>query len=90
MDDQEFRTLIEQLQAEIQKTQSVDEKGQEMLTRLDSDIHELIKRTGGHALPVHPSMIQRLQEGLDHFEVSHPALTLLLGKLLESLSNVGI
>jgi hypothetical protein len=90
MDDQELSKLIELLHTEIQNTQTVDEKGQELLIHLDADIHKLIDRAGGQVGAVHPSTIRRLEEGLDHFEVTHPALTLLLARLLESLSNVGI
>ena len=90
MDDQELRKLIEQLHAEIQNTHTVDEKGQELLIRLESDIHELLDRTRETGGPAHPSVIRRLEEGLDHFEATHPALTTLLSKLLESLSNAGI
>ena len=90
MDDQELRELIEKLHTEIQNTHSVDEKGQELLLHLESDIRELRNRTGKIGTTVHPSTIRRLEEGLDQFEVTHPALTILLSKLLESLSNVGI
>jgi hypothetical protein len=90
MDDQELRKLIEQLHAEIQNTHTVDEKGQELLLHLESDIRELLDRTGGNGVPAHPSTIQRLEEGLSHFEVTHPALTTLLSRLLETLSNAGI
>ena len=90
MDDQELRKLIEQLHAEIQNTHTVDEKGQELLAHLDEDIHKLLAGTGGVATPVHPSTLQRLEEGLDHFEATHPTLTILLSKVLEAFSNVGI
>jgi hypothetical protein len=89
MDDQELRKLIEQLHVEIQNTHTVDEKGQELLVHLESDIRELLERAGGKGATVHPSTLRRLEEGLDHFEVTHPALTFLISKLLESLSNVG-
>jgi predicted ATPase len=90
MDDQELRKLIESLQAEIQNTHSVDKKGQELLVHLDADIHKLLAQAGGVVAPVHSSTLRRLEEGFDHFEVSHPALTMLISKLLEALSNVGI
>ena len=90
MDDQEFQKLIEQLHAEIQNTRTVDEKGQELLTHLEADIRELIEKTGGYGVPVRPSTVRRLEESLDHFEVTHPSLTMLIGKLLDSLSNAGI
>jgi hypothetical protein len=90
MDNQEFRKLIEKLHAEIQNTQTIDEKGQELLVHLESDIRGLLDRAAVQEASIHPSTIQRLEEGLDHFEVTHPALTLLISKLLESLSKVGI
>jgi hypothetical protein len=90
MDDQELRELIEKLHAEIQNTHTVDKKGQKLLFHLESDIRELLERTGEMGAPVHPSTLRRLEEGLDHFEVTHPALTIILSRVLEALSNVGI
>ena len=90
MDEQEFQKLIEQLHVEIQNTKTVDDKGQELLRHLDSDIRELLGKTGAYGVPVRPSTVRRLEEALDHFEVTHPELTTLLGKFLEGLSNVGI
>ena len=90
MDDQELQKLIESLHDEIQNAQSVDEKGRELLVHLEADIRKLLTQAGGASNPVHPSTLQRLQEGLDHFEVTHPTLTILLSRVLEALSNVGI
>jgi len=90
MDDQELRKLIQSLHDEIQNTHIVDEKGQELLVDLDADIRKLLAQTGVRTASVHPSTLLRMEEGLDQFEVTHPALTMLLSKLLEALSNVGI
>jgi len=90
MDNPELRKLIEKLHAEIQNSHSEDEKGQQLLLQLESDMRELLNWTEKAGAPVHPTTIQRLEEGLDQFEVTHPGLTLLLSKLLESLNNVGI
>jgi sugar-specific transcriptional regulator TrmB len=90
MDDEALRKLIEQLHAEIQNTHTVDKKGQELLTHLEADIQELLDRTEGNVMLVHPSTVQRLEEGLNHFEATHPALTALLSRFLEALGNVGI
>jgi hypothetical protein len=90
MNDQELRKLIEELQAEIQNTHTVDKKDQELLLNLDAEIKALLGRTDGKVTPVHPSTLKRLEEGLDRFEISHPELTTLLSRLLESLGNVGI
>ncbi len=90
MDENELRKLIEQLHEEIQNTKSLDKKGQELLAHLDSDIQELLGHTEGEGSRIHQSTIQRLEEGLARFEVTHPALTTLISNLLESLSNAGV
>jgi hypothetical protein len=90
MDDRELRKLIEELHAEIENTHTVDEKGQELLLHLDADIRELLGRTGAKGLQPQPAALQRLGDGLEHFEATHPALTALLARLLEALSNAGV
>jgi len=39
---------------------------------------------------LHPSIVQRSEVALDHFEVSHPDLTVLISKVLESVTKAGI
>jgi hypothetical protein len=90
MDNKESRKLLQQLHDEIEKTQAVDEKGSELLRDLEGDIRALLERSEKKPAQLHPSLIQRLEGALDHFEVTHPDLTMLVSKLLDSLSNVGI
>jgi hypothetical protein len=90
MDDPKLREQLEQLQAEIQQTDSVDEQGKTLLRDLDEDIHALLSRSEGESVVVQPSTVKSLQDSLSHFEVSHPTLTALIASLLETLSNAGI
>jgi hypothetical protein len=90
MDNKELQKTLRQLHGEIKNTQAVDEKGQELLRDLEGDINALLDRSEDHPVQVHPSVIQRLETTLSHFEVTHPALTTLISRLLESLSNAGI
>jgi hypothetical protein len=90
MDDQELRSLLEQLHAEIERSETADEKERELLTHLAVDIRELLARSEGVENPSEPSVIERLEDAVDHFEVTHPDLTMLLSKLLETLSSAGI
>jgi Domain of unknown function (DUF4404) len=90
MDNKKSRKLLQQLHDEINKTQTVDEKGSELLRDLDGDIRALLERSEEHPLQVHPSVVQRLESALRHFEVTHPKLTALISKFLDSLSNAGI
>jgi hypothetical protein len=90
MDDPKLRQQLEQLQAEIRQSRSVDEEGKALLRDLNADIHDLLARSGGETVDVQPSTVDKLQDSLTYFEVSHPTLTALISKLLETLSNAGI
>jgi Domain of unknown function (DUF4404) len=90
MDNQELRKLLHQLHDEIKNTRTVDEKGSELLRALEEDISALLEHSGENPVQVHPSIVQRLENALSHFEITHPNLTLLISRLLDSLSNAGI
>jgi hypothetical protein len=90
MDDNELRKLLLQLHDEIKNTQSVDEKGSELLRDLDGDIRDLLERSEENPTQSRPSLIGRLESTLDHFEITHPTLTRLISNLLDTLSNAGI
>lgn len=90
MDNQELRKLLEQLHSEIDQTDSVDEKGRELLQALGEDIRELLARSAEESSQAQPSMLERLETSISYLEVTHPTLTNTLSKLLETLSNAGI
>ena len=90
MDNQEQWKLLHQLHDEIEKIQTVDEKGSELLRDLDGDIRTLLERSGENPVPFLPSIVQRLEEPLYHFEASHPRLTAVISRLMDSLSSSGI
>ena len=90
MDDPKLRHQLEELQAEIRKSKSVDEEGKSLLKNLDADIHDLLSRSENEPGTVKPSFVQSLEESLKHFEVSHPTLTTQISNLLDTLSNAGI
>jgi hypothetical protein len=90
MDAPELRKLVEKLQTEIRQTKTADEKDQEMLVRLDAEIHEFLNRTGGNKAELNPDTIRRLEDAMHRFEATHPSLTNLITQLLEDLSNAGI
>jgi len=87
MDNKDLEKLLEALHQELQQPTNLDDKGRDLLRGLDVDIRALLTRSD--AIP-EASTMQRLQESVDHFEVTHPTLTALLSDLLTSLSNAGI
>jgi Domain of unknown function (DUF4404) len=88
MNSQEIDKLLEQLNKEIEGIQPDDEKGQVLLRELSADIRELLDRV--ESKKPEPSMMERLETSMDHFEVTHPELTAALSNLLSTLSNAGI
>ncbi len=91
MNDDELRNLLEDLHRKIETTNSVDEKGRELLSHLSVDIRNLLERTG-HEERLRGSQweIGRMEESVRHFEVTHPNLTAALSQLLNILNNAGI
>jgi hypothetical protein len=90
MDDYDSRKLLQQLHDEINNLQAVDENSSDLLRDIDGDIRSLLERSGEHPIQVNPSVVQRLESAVDHFEVTHPDLTMLISKVLASLSNAGV
>ena len=88
MNNHEIDQLLEKLKNEIEGIQPDDEKGQMLLRELSADIRELLERA--ESKQPAPSMMQRLQASIDHFEVTHPELTAALSSLSTILSNAGI
>lgn len=91
MNDDELRQLLEELHQKIESTDSVDEKGRELLSHLSVDIRSLLERTGhDKQLRGTSREVGRIQESIEHFEVTHPSLTAALSQLLNILNNAGI
>jgi len=90
MPDENLRKLLEQLHDELERAESMDEKGDELLRHLNADIENLLKRSGKGKGPPDESVIERLEDAIDHFEVTHPTLTRMLSEMMTILSNAGI
>ena len=91
MNNDELRKVLEELHQKIESTDSVDEQGREMLNHLSQDIRNLLGRTGhGERRRDTSKEINRLEESIRYFEVTHPTLTATLSQMLNILNNAGI
>jgi len=90
MTDDKLSRLLEQLHDELGKLEVLDERGRELLRGLDSDIREILERAEGEKAGSDESVLRRFQAAIDHFEVTHPALTSALSEMMTILSNAGI
>jgi hypothetical protein len=85
MDNQELRDLLEKVHHEIEQTEEVDEKDRQLLRELDSDIRQLLDKPD-----TNENIIEQLEYAIEHFEVTHPDLTIQMNKMLEILSGAGL
>jgi len=91
MNDDELRQLLEELHQKIEATDSLDEQGREMLAHLSADIRSLLERTGDEQTTSETTgEVNRLEESIRYFEVTHPTLTATLSQMLNILNNAGI
>jgi chromosome segregation ATPase len=89
MADQNLHELLEKLEREMEQMEVTDEAGRERLRHLEADIRRLRERTGEDEESDEP-MLERFQESIDHFETSHPELTMMISQMMTILSNAGI
>ncbi len=82
-----LRERLDQLHAELAKTESVDERSREALESLLRDIQALLEQSGAQP---QPSLRERLSQATRDFEESHPTLSATLGRVADALSNLGI
>ena len=78
--------LLEQVHAELQKVEQVDEEKLKLLQTLEQDVQALLRKSEVES----PSILERMQKAIDQFEVEHPTLTTLLSEVSTVLSNAGI
>lgn len=87
MKNQKIRNLLEQLQGELDRIGPLDEKGHGLLKTITEDINSLLDDSNAQA---DDSVLQRLQDTIDHFNIEHPKLTMALSEMMAILSNAGI
>ncbi len=85
--DQEIRRMLTQLHDELERTETLDENEQAMMRHLMNDIQVTLAHAGRKPTS---SFVNRLEESVETLEVSHPTLSSLIRKPLESLNIAGI
>ncbi len=92
MSDQQrqLQVMLEQLDAEIKRTRTVDRNQRRQLLALQEDVRALLQRSPEAVPGDHEPNIQGLQAGLQYFEASHPTLSSLIEQVLNTLSGLGI
>ena len=87
-EQQRLRQMLEQLHAELQRSHGLDQRSRERLDSALRDIEDLLTRTEAGTPP--ESIMERLREAIGLFEQTHPTLTAAIGRLADTLANIGI
>lgn len=86
----QLREHLEELQSELADAATLDEESKRLIDSVLSDVQELLDRT--EPTPAHEphGLVERLRDATRQFEESHPTLSAAVGRVMDTLSNLGI
>jgi hypothetical protein len=90
MPDQDPRSLLEQLQAELAHAENLPEEQRQSLRRLADELRALLAPPGGPRRSNQESVGDRIDDWVRELEASHPALSTTLSNLIETLAFYGL
>jgi hypothetical protein len=88
--DQHTRKVLMELQAQLRHTDTLPESEREFADELYEEIEVLLSRPGAVLAAEHQPLLERLDEATQRFEVTHPELTGVIARVINSLSTMGI
>jgi len=88
--NQDFHKDIEHIHNEINRIEPSNDKERKVIDRLRNDLRELVEISSQNPETLDESVIDRLYDSIERFEVDYPELTTALKKVLDILSASGI
>jgi len=90
MKKKHLHKTIQELHAELKRTQPADEHVRGHIERLILEIEMLRQEPGEIPSHRYQHFLERLRESVKHFEASHLSLTTAVGRVIDALSSMGI
>jgi len=90
MEKQSLHKALVNLHEELSQANSLDTVSKELLNTLLKDIQTLLKSNEDQTPNEDDNVLHRLKEATEHFEETHPQLTLALDNVLNALHRMGI
>jgi hypothetical protein len=90
MDQNPIRQPLEKLHGELAGANAAAEQPHELLAHLQAETAALLARADQPLSADHLSFRERLSQVLPEFEASHPALTAVMGEVIDVLSRMGL
>lgn len=88
-EQQHLRQTLEQLHAELQRADALDDRSRELLRSVLDDIEDLLERAEKSGKRPE-SITERLRDAVGAFEETHPRLTEAIGGVVDALAKMGI
>ena len=89
MPERRLRETLEELERELGRTETIDDRSRQLLDHVVGEVRELLERTE-EPDERHRSLRDRLSEATREFETDHPTLAEVVGRVAAALSNMGI
>jgi hypothetical protein len=90
MANEERRKMLEEFRNQVAQAEPLDEEDRNLLLSLDKEIERLVDRPDDESGDTPDTVLEQLQESIEHFEETHPTLTITLSQMMTVLSNAGI
>ena len=90
MNSQQLRKTLEELHAELEQTQSVDQDTRQTLAEIDQHIQTLLAGPDRVFTTRHHPLTARLREARLRFEESYPQLVVNIERVLDAFNEMGI
>jgi Domain of unknown function (DUF4404) len=87
MDKNELRDSLDNFHKELEKSDSIETGDRKRLERMETELRGLLEEDADRH---DDSMLEQLEHTIRQFEVTHPDLTMVIGHLLNILSQEGI
>jgi hypothetical protein len=85
-----LRSLVKELEAELATLETVDDASQQALTETLRELRiALSSRVGAESL-ASESVVERLRDAEENFQVSHPTISGLVVRMIDALGQLGI
>jgi uncharacterized protein DUF4404 len=88
--DQHTRKTLMELQAQLRHTESLPESEREFVDELYQEIEELLARPRHEPIVRPHRLLEQLDDAAQRFEVTHPDMTGVIGRVIDALSTMGI
>lgn len=90
MPGHELNRLLGELEAELESNPDLDEAERAALAELGNRIGQVLESDATPPGAGADSPAEPLQSYVDRFETTHPTLTMILGRIADALSKMGI